>query len=115
MPRVIPSDVTDIYPTAQPVPPFLMTASMLVDTYLGTSGLSVGLLAEIERWLTAHLMNLGSGAVVRRRMGSTDISYERGQLGKGLQATRFGQTVLALDSTGILGSVGLRRATIHVD
>jgi len=116
--RATPADVVAIFPTSVDVIPYLMTASTLVDVYLGASGLSVALLFEIERWLTAHLVALAHGSgggVTQRKIGDTSISYGQAQLGTGLASTRFGQTVLALDPTGELGNVGAKRALLKVD
>jgi hypothetical protein len=109
--------VTDILPTTLDVMPFLLTASTLVDTYLGTADVSFAVLQEIERWLAAHLCCLADPRATQRRLGATEVTMERPQLGKGLESTRYGQQVLLLDPTGLLAEVAVprRRAWIAVD
>jgi hypothetical protein len=111
------SDVTDILPTTLDVMPFLLTASTLVDTYLGTADVSFAVLREIERWLAAHLCCLADPRTTQRRLGATEVTLERSQLGMGLQSTRYGQQVLLLDPTGLFADAAAprRRATIAVD
>lgn len=115
MPWATPNDVLAIYPTTVDVRPFLTTAYVLVQNWLGAAGLAPALLLEIERWLTAHLMSMGDGSLTRMKVGDTELAYDSRKLGTGLSSTLYGQTVLALDPTGILASLGLKRATIFVD
>ena len=116
MPRVIPSDVLAIRPSSVDAFPFIQTATLLVDTYLGSAGLPAGLLVEIECWWAAHLMDVSAPSAVQTRMGDTSITMDRMKLGEGLKGTRFGQQVLALDPTGTLAQATImKRATIFVD
>jgi hypothetical protein len=116
--RATDADVQAISPTGQNTMPYLLTATTLVDAYLGTSALAPALLFEIERWLAAHLQALAHGSgggVTQRKIGELTLSYTPSQLGTGLASTRFGQMVLALDPTGALGNVGAKRALLKVD
>jgi hypothetical protein len=100
--RATPAEVVAIFPTTVDVLPFMMTASTLVETTLGVSGLGEPTLREIEIWWTAHLLSLSSPAVISRKLGQTDLTYEHGTLGTGLASTRYGQVVLQLDTSGTL-------------
>ena len=114
--RTTTEDVQAIISTTVNLLPFLLTASALVDTYLSTAGLSATLLREIERWWTAHLVALQQPQVTQKRLGQTALTYERASLGIGLKSTRYGQVVLALDSTGTLATMtDTKRASFFVD
>lgn len=113
--RVSAADVYAIRPSNADAFPFIVAASAMLDQYVTAAGWSTALATELERWLTAHLMELASPGVSRKRLGDTDVSYAVAKLGTGLQATRFGQTVLALDVTGTLAvGLSMRRATFEV-
>ena len=113
--RVIPEDVLTLVTTTRDVTPFLRAASALVTTYLGDAGLDETVLAEIERWWAAHLIAIADQPVLEKRFGNTALKFQAPKVGMGLQGTAFGQQVLMLDSTGILGELGLKRARIQVD
>ena len=116
MPRVVPSEVQAIRPTSLDPMPFILTATVLVDTYLGSVGLSATLLTEIERWLAAHFLEVASPSVVSKRLGDTAVTMDKMKLGDALKGTRYGQQVLLLDTSGTLAQVaGMKRATVFVD
>jgi hypothetical protein len=118
MARVNASQVKDIIDTDLPditVSVFINAANITVTKLLGSSTvLSATQLKEIERWLTAHLM-----ACTRERqsskeevMGETSITYT-GKTGEGLKSTFYGQTVLDLDTSGVLAkSLGKKLASL---
>src|SRR5262245_11209258 len=110
MPRVVGEDVTAIRPSTTDPMPFILTASVLVDSYVALQGLALGLLMEIERWLAAHLMETSARMVASKRIGQTTVTYATGKLGEGLKSTLFGQQVLLLDATGSLANAGTRAA-----
>ena len=91
---------------------FINSANVLVTNALGTSTLSASVLAEIEKWLAAHMI-----ATTRERMaiqeeaGGAKIKYT-GEFGAGLSSTTYGQMVLTLDTTGKLASLGRKQASI---
>ncbi len=115
MPRVVPEDVTAIRATTLDPMPFILTATVLVDTYLAAAGLPATLLTEIERFLAAHFMELSEPQVTQKRLGDTSVTLDRMKLGEGLRGTRFGQQVLLLDTSGTLAQVaGMKRATVFV-
>lgn len=87
--------------------PFITTANLLVTQHLGSSGLSVAILAQIEKYLAAHLVALhpDERQVTEQKLGDATDKYA-GQFGHQLDFTQFGQTVKILDSTGILAGIG---------
>ena len=113
--RVTGSDVKEIIDTdLDDVDAYISAAEEIVTARLGDSTvLGTSQLKEIERWLTAHLI-----AMSNRDRGARDVDAEgtldakvtyAGKTGMGLNATRYGQMVLALDTTGKMASSGSKR------
>jgi len=102
MPRTTDAAVKQIISTDLNTMPFIMAASLFVTTYLAGSGLPEAHLAEIERWWAAHLVSIREPRTTRKRLGDTEVAYQTGVLGTGLQSTFYGQTALQLDSSGTL-------------
>lgn len=100
------ADVTD-----PEVTPFLTTAALLVSEELAGASVTAARLDEITKWLAAHLfaMRDATGRRVEHRTGDARERYG-GQLGLGLDHTRYGQTVKILDPTGKLAALGRRAA-----
>lgn len=90
------------------------TANVLVDTHLLGEGHSDDVLKKIELYLAAHFVALTEegGGITRARLGEADESYAN-VYGTGLNSTRFGQTALSLDSSGVLASVA--QATLKAE
>lgn len=88
-------------------------ASRYIDELLGTSSLTADRLADIELYLAAHLVALSEegGGVTQQRIGATSIQYAQLR-GDKLMLTRFGQTALALDTTGLLDSAQKSKANL---
>lgn len=92
---------------------YITGANELVTHNLGSSSLPVGILKEIERWLSAHLV-----AITRERQakkegaGGASIEYT-GEWGSGLRSTSFGQMAMALDTTGTLAGLEGKSAGIY--
>src|SRR5215510_13573123 len=84
--------------------PFIQTASRLVDTHLLAAGFSEDLLAEIETWWAAHLVCMREPRETQVKLGETSITYEKGNLGQGLQSTRYGQVVLDLGGEALVAA-----------
>lgn len=84
----------------------IVTANIYVTEHLGASSLSAAMLARIELYLAAHYVALTEegGALTRDKLGDADASFAN-VYEQGLKSTRFGQSALALDSTGILAGV----------
>ena len=114
MARVTDADVKQILDTDVSTTPFILSANLLVDQWLLDKGLSEALLTEIERWVAAHLTCMLDPRETAKAMGDSRVNFEAGRLGMGLQATRYGQQVLLLDTTGTLAAQGLRRTTFQV-
>ena len=81
---------------------YITGANTFVTGVLSGEGLSTALLAEIERWIAAHMI-----ASTRERMaekegaGGAEIKYT-GKWGKGLRSTSYGQMAIGLDTSGTL-------------
>ena len=84
------------------------TANLLVTTHLvGTTPVIADpLLKKIELYLAAHFVALTEerGSLTRSKMGDADESFAN-IFEQGYKSTRYGQTALALDSTGTLARV----------
>lgn len=91
---------------------YIEVASAMVDDIAALGSLGADRLAEIERWLTAHLI-----AITRERRGIEDevgnarIKYSD-IFGPGLQASEYGMMVQQLDTTGTLAAHGKKRVYI---
>jgi hypothetical protein len=94
--------------------PFITTANLLVTQHLGSSGLSAAILAQIEKYLAAHLVALhpDERQLTEQKLGEATDKYA-GKFGDQLHFTQFGQTVTMLDSTGILAGIG--GDTVEID
>ena len=91
---------------------FITAAEEMITNIYTDSGASTTLLMEIERWLVAHmiastLQRMGA----EEKVGQAQIKYT-GKWGMGLNSTPYGQTVLTLDTTGLMAKAGMRLATI---
>ena len=84
------------------------TANLYVDTHLIDSGHSEEVLAKIELYLAAHFVAISEerGALRSSKMGDATDEWDTASVGTGFNSTRFGQTALTLDTTGILANVG---------
>lgn len=84
----------------------LFTANNLVTTHLLNEGYSSDTLEQIEMYLAAHLVALSEekGGLIRTQFGDAEEWYSD-QYDTGLRMTRFGQTALALDSSGVLANI----------
>ena len=86
---------------------------MLTKTFSDDADIGDDLLAEMERWLAAHLIASGPERVAsREKVGDADITYT-GQWGKKLESTPYGQVVLQLDVTGKMANIGKKSASIR--
>ncbi len=111
MARVLAVEVKQIYDTDADegdLKPFIDAASMLVTEELSSSALSADRLKMIELYLSAHfaLISLERGGLIRQQIGNSEEWYQNpGQNKTGLTATRFGQTAVLLDTSGVLGAI----------
>jgi hypothetical protein len=117
--RCSPTEVKELLDTTlteTQVLPFLLAASLLLDTHLINAGLSVALMRELERWLAAHFVCIRDPLFMQASTDGQSMTFQRGPAKDGLKATSYGQQVLLLDPTGILALVtSTKRASIKVD
>lgn len=94
---------------------FINSAHVLVCNTLDGYGISTALITEIERYLSAHFAVLAYPSVQREQIGPMSNSFF-GKLGTGLENTRYGQSAIAMDPTGILKefSDGKRRIRVRM-
>lgn len=99
--EVIPTNISDDILETN----LIDTANAYVDEVLADSDLSTRILKKIELYLAAHFVALTQekGGLTRNKIGDADASYANVYSG-GLHLTRFGQTALALDTTGLLAA-----------
>ena len=79
---------------------FLSTANIIVTDRMA-GAYSDDVLAEIEKYLTAHLMGMRVRQLMGEKFGDADQKYG-GQFGTGLKFTQYGQQVMLFDQKGLL-------------
>ncbi len=89
------------------------TAHHLVDAKLVSSGLGTDLLTDIELWLSAHFVAIRDPRAESERIGDYTANYQ-GKTDMGLNASTYGQQAIALDYTGTLAAMGLKKATLNM-
>ena len=120
MARVSEQDVKDILETAKTtlqIAPFLRSANLIVTNSLGSTDLSDATLAEIEKWVAAHLVTImAGGQVIEERVGDVATTYATSVDWKtvGLYTTLYGKQALMLDTTGRLADLGKKKAYLEV-
>lgn len=92
----------------------IIVASDIVDNvFESDTTASDTLLAELECWLTAHL--IASTPTFRtpsqEKVGDAEATYT-GKWGLNLQSTPYGQAVLTMDYTGKMAKLGMRTVRI---
>ena len=108
--------VLEIYPTeleTEQIEPYITIANEMLEDIPSDSGLSDSRLAEIERWLTAHLIEITREpkGIEEEIGGDTRIKYSD-VFGEGLKSTRYGQMVSQLDTSGALAALGKKAVSI---
>jgi hypothetical protein len=93
---------------------FITAASAVIDNiFANDSVIGDTLKKELERWLTAHLMAMSIARTAsEEKLGEANVKYT-GKWGENLLATPYGQTVLTLDITGKMSSIGKRAASMY--
>lgn len=84
------------------------TANVFVDTHLvPDANHGAPILNKIELYLAAHFVAISEekGAVKFSKVGDASDAFDVSNLGSGFNSTRFGQTALSLDTSGILAAV----------
>jgi len=86
---------------------FLEAASLTVTEKLSASGMSADRLKLVELWLAAHLLTVvvEKGGLTRSRMGNSE-DWWSDIYTAGFGSTRFGQTAMVFDDSGILAKMG---------
>ena len=99
--QIIDTDLADSIVDA-----FILGANSVVTEVLGEdTELSAAHKKEIERWFTAHLLAATREQQIQKAgADGVDVAYQ-GKTGMGLQATLYGQQVLAFDTTGKLAAI----------
>lgn len=95
---------------------FIESASLLVDrtAALGTPTMSAAQLANIELWLAAHFVSILERENRLTELNTDDITTRYGgQYGMGLSSSLYGQTAMALDTTGELEKLSKVKATLR--
>ena len=87
---------------------FIASANRIVTSFLGSSSLSSAELADIEAWIAAHLIAISGNDT------SKNTVFKNCKDCKGLSLSTYGQTAIALDTSGELKTVGKGRAQFHV-
>jgi hypothetical protein len=83
------------------------TANLYIDTHLSAAGHSTDILEKIELYLAAHFVALTEerGSLKGGKFGDAS-EFLSDVFSEGLRATRFGQTAITLDTSGILVKLG---------
>ena len=112
--------VRKLFPQDDPsldVTQYVSDANVMVSELLGTSTLTPERQEMIARYYAAHLYLLGQqeGGIFEEKIG--EASEKRGStftLGQGLRLTRWGQMVLALDTSGAFANVegGIKKTAL---
>lgn len=98
--------------TDDQVKEMIKTANLMVNQHLLNQNLTANLLADIEKWLTAHLLAMTIDRQPSRIEIGGDTSEQYPKLGEGLKMTTYGQMVCSLDPTNRLATLGRRRSFI---
>jgi len=98
--------VTDINADA-----FINDANNLVTEILGDdTSITTALKTSIEKWLAAHMIaSTVEPMVAKGKGGPAEVTYT-GKWGMGFESTSYGQTAMALDTTGKLRSMSTGKA-----
>jgi len=107
--KIIDTDLTDTIIDA-----YILSANYAVTEILGSdTTLSDGHKETIVQWLAAHLIAATREQQIQKAgAGGANVTYQ-GMTGKGLEATLYGQQVLALDTTGkMITTMTKRKASL---
>jgi len=81
---------------------YISGANVFVTAQLDGKGLSDALLAEIERWMAAHMITHTVERQIKKAgAGGAEVEYT-GYWGTGLSGTSYGQMAVSLDTTKTL-------------
>jgi hypothetical protein len=92
--------------------PYITAASAVVTAHLASSGLSTAIKTQVEIMLACHFATLAveRGGLRKEAMGDANQSYQTiSEKYTGFNSTRFGQSAIALDSSGTLAVLGITK------
>ena len=119
--RITYTEVLEIVDTAHAtiteaaVNAYINIAHATVEENLLNKGLSADILKYIELYLAAHFLSLFAPRITSEDIADEyTVKFEMAKTGMGFQATAHGQQALALDTTGTLASLSLKRAGFKV-
>ena len=99
------SDLTD-----ENIEVYIGIASQQVDN-IPTDNMTDAVLADIERFLTAHLIIVTKERRgVQEEVGEAKVRFSN-IFGEGLMATEYGQMVAEMDTTGTLKALGKKKVS----
>ena len=103
-------EILDTEQGPEAIEAYIGIASGMVDDVAAVGTLTGSKLADLERFLTAHLIVITKErrGIEEEIGGDTRIKYSD-IFGEGLNATEFGQMVAQLDTTGTLRALGKKR------
>lgn len=109
MPRTTEAEVLAIMDTGlreDQITAFLNTANHMVTEVLVNGGADYGatLLEDVEMWLAAHLATIRDPVMTEEKTSAGHYKFAV-KVGTGLNATPYGQQVLAIDYKGFFASV----------
>lgn len=107
--------VKSIIPTAledSEINTIIRHANLMVTRALSGAGLTDALLKDIETWMAAHLIAIGKERQpMSEKVGDIWITYNKNPQGF-LSQTTYGQSVLFLDTSGLLQKGEMKKASI---
>lgn len=90
---------------------FIVAANEVINSVFGTD--VVTSYVEIEKWFSAHLL---ASTIARmtseEKVGDAMVKYI-GKYESGLNSTPYGQMVMLLDTSGLMGKLGKESATMY--
>lgn len=99
-------DILDTEMTDEQLAAFINTAYVVVSTNLSDKGLAAAILTEIEKYLSAHFASLRDQRAQSEGIaGEYNVTYQ-GKTDMGFNATQYGQMAVALDTSGVLATMG---------
>lgn len=109
--RIVDADVEGIVEVDSSIPltPFITIANLLTDRVVTCatsrgSSLTDDEAKYIEAWLSAHFYSIRDEGYTSKKTGDASATF-KGQTGKSLDSTHYGQTAKLLDTSGCLAEI----------
>lgn len=80
----------------------IQSATTLVDSLLSDAGHTAAHLETITAWVASHFYVVSDPRFLQQKSEENFETYQRGELGRALESTNYGQQAMILDTTGIL-------------